>query len=136
MARDFRRIVAWQKADALVMAVYQATGGGFPRDEQCGLRSQIRSAAVSVAANIAEGSGLGTPAGFRRFLYLAQGSLSEVEYYVYLAENLGYIDAEMAGVLSTHRSEVGRTLRGLIKALDQQITSHGRRDRASSGEAG
>jgi four helix bundle protein len=79
MARDFKKIVAWQRADALVMEVYRATKSAFPQDEKYGLRSQIRSAAVSVAANIAEGSGVGTPAGFRRYSYHAQGSLSEVE---------------------------------------------------------
>jgi len=121
MSRDFRKIVAWQKADALVMTVFQATARDFPKDETYGLRSQLRSAAVSVAANIAEGSGLGTPAGFRRFLYQAHGSLSEVEYYIHLAERLGYLNKETALVLSGVRSEVGRTLAGLIKATDRQI---------------
>jgi four helix bundle protein len=125
MARDFKKIVAWQRADALVMEVYRATKSAFPQDEKYGLRSQIRSAAVSVAANIAEGSGVGTPAGFRRYSYHAQGSLSEVEYYIHLAENLGYISKETVGVLSSRRSEVGRTLQGFIRALDHQIIGPG-----------
>jgi len=56
-------------------------------------------------------------------LYQAQGSLSEAEYYIHLAKNLGYIEPETVRVLSSHRSEAGRTLQGLIKAVDDQIAS-------------
>jgi four helix bundle protein len=136
MARDFRKIVAWQKADMLVIDNYRATAASFPKEEKYGLTSQMLSAAVSVAANIAEGSALRTSAGFRRFLYLSQGSLSEVEYYIYLAERLGYLDSESGSQLSVLRSEVGRTLRGLIAALDRQIANSRSAGGADSAEVG
>ena len=136
MARDFRKIIAWQKADALVIDIYRATAASFPKEEKYGLTSQMRSAAVSVAANIAEGSALRTSAGFRRFLYSSQGSLSEVEYYIYLAGRLGYLDSESGSQLSVLRSEVGRTLRGLIAALDRQIANSRSAGRADTAEVG
>ena len=85
--RDFKKILAWQKADDLVVAVYKATEH-FPPAECFGLTSQMRRAAVSVAANIAEGSGRETLADFRHFLHIARGSLQEVEYYIHLADRL------------------------------------------------
>ena len=117
MARDFRSIVAWQKADDLVVEIYRQTARAFPRDERYGLVPQLRSAAVSVAANIAEGSGRSTSADFRRFLYQAQGSLSEVEYFLHLAERLDMTDSDAGERLRGLRAEVGKTLSGLIRAV-------------------
>jgi four helix bundle protein len=74
VARDFRKIVAWQKADEFVFAIYRLTRRSVPKDERFGLTAQLRSAAVSIASNIAEGSGRRTSGDFRRFLYQAQGS--------------------------------------------------------------
>lgn len=76
---DFKTIKAWQKADDLTVEVYEKTRD-FPSDERFGLTSQMRRAAVSVGANIAEGSGRGSLADYIRFLFIAQGSLSELEY--------------------------------------------------------
>ncbi|HHH41874.1 MAG TPA: four helix bundle protein [Chloroflexi bacterium] len=121
MARDFRGILAWQKADDLAVEIYRATGRCFPREERYALTSQIRSAAVSVAANIAEGSGRRTLKDFRSFLYKAQGSLSEVEYYLHLARRLDYLDKDDYARLEAQRAEVGRLLAGFIAFLDRQI---------------
>lgn len=120
MGRDFRKIVAWQKADDLVVEVYHATRF-FPREERYGLTAQIREAAVSVAGNIAEGSGRRTLKDFRSFLYNAQGSLSEVEYYLHLAHRLGYLDDANYTRLEEQRAEVGRVLAGFIASIDRQI---------------
>jgi four helix bundle protein len=123
MARDFRKIVAWKKADDLVVEIYRQTARSFPRDERYGLVPQLRSAAVSVAANIAEGSGRSTSADFRRFLYQAQGSLSEVEYYLHLAERLDMTDSSALEKLQGLRAEVGKTLTGLILAVSRPHAS-------------
>ncbi|MGH2606764.1 MAG: four helix bundle protein [Anaerolineales bacterium] len=115
MGRDFRKLVAWKLADDLALEVYEATRRFFPKEERFGLTAQLRSAAVAVPANIAEGAGRESLADFRRFLRYAQGSLSEVEYYLHLAHRLGYIDAEALRHLGSHRAEVGRTLAGLLE---------------------
>src|SRR3972149_535583 len=121
MARDFRKIIAWQKADDYVIEVYRLTGKLFPPEERFGLISQIRSAAVSVAANIAEGSGRESLQDFRRFVSQAQGSLSEVEYYLHLANRLGFIEESEYKKLASERADVGRTVQGFIYWLNGQI---------------
>jgi four helix bundle protein len=121
MGRDFRKILAWEKADDLVVEVYHATARFFPREERYGLTAQIREAAVSVASNIAEGSGHRTLKGFRNFLYNAQGSLSEVEYYLHVAHRLGYLDDANYARLAAQRAEAGRVLAGFIASIEQQI---------------
>ena len=125
--RDFRKIIAWQKADDLAVLVYEVTGESFPRHELYGLTSQIRRAAVSVASNIAEGSGRQYATEFRQFLYTARASLAEVEYYVHLAVRLGYLPQEEKTRLEQVRPETARTLQGFINSIEKQIAS-GRRE--------
>jgi four helix bundle protein len=88
---DYRSNKAWQRSDDLAVAVYRATGR-FPREERYGLTKQMRNAAVSVAANIAEGYGRRTVRDLLHFLYQARGSLNEVEYFIHLSHRLGYLD--------------------------------------------
>ncbi len=90
------------------------------------LTRQMRTAAVSVPANIAEGSGKRTLVDFRRFLDQALGSLNEVEYYIHLSQRLGYIDSKVAEPLRAMQSETAKTLNGLIASIDKQIVA-GRR---------
>lgn len=120
MGQDFRKIQAWQQADELAIAVYAATRE-FPPEERYGLTSQLRRAAVSVAANIAEGSGRRTERDFRQFLYQAQGSLSEVEYLLHLAHRLDYIKAAHYQTLEAQRAATGRPLAGLIQYLNRKL---------------
>jgi len=87
--RSFEDLLVWQKAHQLVLAIYKATKL-FPKEEQYGLVSQIRRAAVSVPANIAEGFRRRTKADKQRFLTIAHGSLEEVRYYLILSQDLGY----------------------------------------------
>jgi len=119
--RDFRKILAWQKADELAVLVYRVTKA-FPEDERFGLISQMRRAAVSVAANIAEGAGRQYLKDFLNFLYVARGSLNEVEYYVYLARRLGYSTEDQAERLQGACYEAGATLRGLTDAILRQMS--------------
>ena len=88
--RDFRRLVIWQRAHQLSLRLYKETAT-FPAHELYGIVSQIRRAAVSVPTNITEGCGRGTVAELRRFLDIATGSLSELEYLLILTNDLKYI---------------------------------------------
>jgi len=119
--RDFKKILAWQKADDLVVAVYKATDS-FPPAERFGLTSQMRRAVVSVAANIAEGSGRETLLDFRHFLHIARGSLQEVEYYIHLAGRLSFFSPETKQEVWEICQETARILQGLINSINDQIS--------------
>lgn len=105
-ARSFKDLVVWQKSHALALAVYRTTAA-FPKTEVYGLASQMRRAAVSVPANIAEGFGRSSRPDKSRMLNIAQGSLDELRYYLLLAADLGYpVDDSVV----TLANEVGRVL--------------------------
>ena len=105
-ARTFRDLLVWQKGHALALRVYLSTAG-FPKSEQFGLSAQMRRAAVSVPANIAEAFGRSTRPEKARLLNIAQGSLEELRYYLVLSGDLGY----PAGPgLADAAEEVGRML--------------------------
>ena len=89
MKRKYQQLIVWQKAMLLVNHIYQCTQH-FPDNEKFGLTSQLRRAAVSVPSNIAEGSGRGSDKDFCRFLYLARGSLTEIETQLLIAQQLGF----------------------------------------------
>jgi four helix bundle protein len=114
--RSYRDLVAWQRAIDLVEACYRLSRT-FPRDELFGLTSQLRRAAVSVAANIAEGYGRQTLPAYIGFLRIAQGSLKEVETHLIIAGRVGIAsDADLSPILSLC-DEQGRLTRALINAL-------------------
>jgi four helix bundle protein len=114
--RDFRTLSVWTKAHTLAVETYKATGG-FPKDELYGLVSQLRRAAVSVPANIAEGCGRGGEAEFRHFLHISLGSATELEYHLLLARDLAFLSDADYGSLSGRTTEVKRMLAGLIQTL-------------------
>ena len=120
MGRDFRQLIAWQKADDLAVALYEATRA-FPKDETYGLRSQTRRAAVSVPANIAEACGKRTMRDQRASYEDALQELNELEYYIHLCQRLRYFDEVTAAGLEALRAEAARTLDGLLKMLDRQL---------------
>lgn len=88
--KTFRDLQVWHKAHRLVLDAYRATNS-FPKQEMFGLTSQTRRAAVSIAANIAEGCGKRGNGKFQRFLNIATGSASELEYHILLARDLGFL---------------------------------------------
>ena len=100
----------------LVTEIYQATGS-FPKEEMFGLTSQIRRAAVSVAANIVEGQSRSSKKEFTQFLRVANGSLVEVEYYIGLTKDLGYITETDYTLLFELCTRIKMMLYKLIKSL-------------------
>ena len=91
--RDHTKLWTFELADALPIQVYRATAG-FPSEEQFGLTSQMRRAAVSVASNIVEGCARRSEADYLRFLDMAYGSARELEYQASLAHRLGFLAAD------------------------------------------
>lgn len=116
MVEGFKGLIAWRKAYALVLEIYKASKA-FPREELYGLTSQIRRASVSVIANISEGYDRGHNKQYAYFLLIAKGSLGEVETYLFLSKDLGYIDQDTFNKLESMRNETIRLLNGLIKSL-------------------
>ena len=118
MARDYKKIKAWQLADILALLVYKATKE-FPKSEIRGLTSQMRRAAISVPANIVEGSARRNGNEYLQFLYIAMSSLSELNYYVKFTKELGYLDANRYEELWAKAQESWRTLQGLISYIER-----------------
>jgi len=116
MGEGFRSLTTWQKAYDLALEVYRITEK-FPKQEQYGLSSQFRRAAISISANIAEGYERQHRKEYLQFLMVAKGSLGEVETYILFSKDLGYLSAEQYKQIDDKRQEVGRLLRGLIKSL-------------------
>jgi four helix bundle protein len=112
-ARGFQDLIVWQKSHAFVLQVYAVTRS-FPKDELYGLTSQFRRAAVSIAANFAEGFRKQSEPDKIRFLNMAEGSLEECRYYLILGHDLGHLDKqllwesseEIARILNAYRSAI------------------------------
>lgn len=116
--RDFRNIKAWQKAHQLVLNIYKMTQS-LPSEERFGLTSQIRRAASSIPANIAEGCGKNSESELARYMQISMGSASELEYHLLLIRDLNYIDNETYTALNDATVEVKRMLAPFIKRLRQ-----------------
>jgi four helix bundle protein len=87
---NFKKLKVWSKAHELTLLIYQRTRS-FPKDEMYGLTSQIRRASASIGANIAEGCGRRSDPEMRRFIQIARGSASELEYHLLLANDLHFL---------------------------------------------
>ncbi len=111
--RDFRKLKVWRRSHRLVLEVYNATVT-FPREETYGLRAQLRRCCASIPANIAEGCGRGGEAELGRFMLIAMGSASELEYHLLLACDLGYLDTRNYQRLSQEAGEIKRMLSTLV----------------------
>jgi len=114
--RSFRDLIVWQLGRELVKCVYELTKR-FPREEQFGLTSQVRRAAVSIPSNIAEGHARESTKEFLYHLSVAMGSLAELETQLHLASDLNYCDLQQTTELLEQTDELGRKLRGLQKSL-------------------
>lgn len=111
--KKFEDIIAWQKAQDLAFDVYSAV----KELKDCGFRDQICRAVISISNNIAEGFDRSSDADFKRFLYMALGSSSELRSMLYLAKKFNYISEEQFKSLFLKTDEVSKIIRGLIKSL-------------------
>lgn len=109
----YKKLNLFQKADELVILIYKNTKN-FPREEIFGLVSQMKRAAVSVPANIAEGYNRNNKRERLQFYYISRGSLAELEYYIDLSYKLGYLNQEKYKELNLKRGDVGKLLNGFI----------------------
>ena len=114
--RDFKAIKAWEKRHVLTLSIYRATRA-FPREEQYGLVSQMRRAASSIPANIAEGCGRDGEPELARFSQISFGSASELEYWLLLARDLGYLPNALYEELAAQTVEVKKMLGAFISAV-------------------
>ena len=114
--KDFRSLKVWEKAHLLTLKIYKVTEK-FPREELYGLTSQIRRACVSIPTNIAEGCVRSSDADFSRFLYIALGSTSELEYLMMLAMDLNFIKSELHTELNNEINEIKKMLISMIQKL-------------------
>jgi len=114
--KDFRKLKVWEKSHRLTLAAYRATAS-FPKDELYGLTGQIRRSSSSIPANIAEGCCRSGDAEFSRFLQIAMGSASELEYHLILAHDLGYLNDSDYEELARAASEAKKMLASLIQKL-------------------
>ena len=114
--RDFKQLKVWEKAHRLCLQIYRVTKA-FPDDERFGLTSQLRRAAASIPTNIAEGCGRESERELARFMSIAAGSASEVEYQLLLACDLNYIQDEIYRDLDQQVNEIKKMLNGFMKKL-------------------
>jgi four helix bundle protein len=114
--RDFTQLKVWERSHRLTLAVYKATAA-FPKEEQYGLKSQIRRSYASVPANIAEGCGRGSNADLARFLQMVLGSASELQYHLLLARDLSFLNPHDFKRLIGEVTEIKRMLTSFIENL-------------------
>jgi four helix bundle protein len=114
--KDFRELKVWRRSHDVVLAVYRVTKS-FPKEELFGLTSQMRRAAASVPANIAEGCGRDGDAELKRFLTIALGSACELDYHLLLATDLGYIGSTDSQPLAADVLEIRRMLGTFVQKL-------------------
>ena len=113
---DYRKLRSWQKAHELVLTVYRATEG-YPAEERYGLVHQMRRAATSTACNLAEGVGRNRGKETAQFVRIALGSCTELEYQVFLSQELGYMSEGLASDLITRT----RDLRAMLASLHNRL---------------
>ena len=114
--QDYHKLKVWEKSHALAIDVHRVAGS-FPRMEGVALTSQLRRAALSIPANIAEGAGKTGNSEFGRFLNIALGSAAETHYHLLAARDLGLIEPTTYHELAARTVEVRRMLSGLIRKV-------------------
>ncbi len=120
--RSHRDLTVWKRSIQLVKEIYRVSRA-FPETERYGLTSQLTRAAISVPANIAEGNARGTRRDYAQFVSIARGSLAEVETYLIIAVELGYVSSDEVKELNNELDEIGRMLTALRARLGKQPAS-------------
>ena len=108
----------WQRSMDLAVVIYKNVKN-LPKEELYGLSDQMRRAVVSIPSNIAEGQQRNTLREYLHFLYIAKGSLGELETQILLCERLGYFSTEITDPIKVECKEIGRMLNSLIKRLQE-----------------
>lgn len=116
MGKPHHKLEVWKRSIEFVQKIYRVTES-FPSDEKFGLVSQMRRAAVSIPSNIAEGSARNGEKEFINFLYIAQGSIAELETQLYISANLGFLEEEKRDILIKELDEISKMLIGLQRSL-------------------
>jgi four helix bundle protein len=122
--QSYRDLRVWQEAVKLAEICYRLTKI-FPKEELYAMTSQIRRASVSIAANIAEGYGRKHQKEYIQFLYIAQGSLKELETHLFIAQRVEISSSEDISPILTQCDSVGRLLGGLIRAIETRVSGVG-----------
>ena len=117
--KDFRDLRVWEKAHRLTLSIYAVTLN-FPKHELYGLTSQMRRCSVSIGANIAEGCGKRGNGEFQRYLQIASGSASELDYHLLLSRDLGLLSEEHHRELAKELIEVRKMLTSLLGKVDHE----------------
>jgi four helix bundle protein len=120
MSRDYRKLKVWELSHNLVKRIYMVTKK-FPKSEWLGLISQMRRASVSIPANIVEGSGRKSQREYVHFLHTALSSAFELDYYIYLSEELGFLQEEIYNELESISQQVIKMLQGLIHRIENNL---------------
>ncbi|HEX9804448.1 MAG TPA: four helix bundle protein [Candidatus Dojkabacteria bacterium] len=116
VVHSYKDLIVWQKAIELVKKIYSITKN-FPDEEKFGLASQVRRSAVSIPSNISEGRSRGSKKDFIRFLYIAKGSLSELETQILISLELRFIKKEDTQNIESLITEVNKMLSSMISKL-------------------
>jgi four helix bundle protein len=119
MLRNYKDLNVWQKAYNFCLDVYRFTGK-FPKEENFCMVSQMRRAAISVPSNIAEGYGRKTTKEYIQFLYIAYGSLCELETQILLSGDLKYLGSEQLKESQSNLGDIERMLKSLIRSLEKK----------------
>lgn len=119
--RPHKKLIVWQEGVAFVKLIYKITLK-FPKEEQFGLTSQLRRASVSVPVNIAEGAARNSKKEMRQFLYIADGSLSEIDTLLVIAFELEYISKNDYDICTGKMEKINAMLKGLIRSVNSSIT--------------
>ncbi len=129
---DFKDLVVWQKSHQLALDLH-GRSRLFPREELFGVTGQMRRAATSIPANLAEGCGRRSDGELLRFVQIARGSASELEYHLLLARDLGFISSDEYCDFEPRVLEVQRMLTALAQTLGENL--HKRRARGAGADA-
>ena len=118
--RNYQDLQVWAKAHALTLDLYRISRG-FPKEEIYGVTSQLRRAALSIGSNLAEGCGRRTSSELARFIRIAMGSASELDYQLIVCRDLGYLKHEDFQRIAKNLVEVRKMLTSFLTKVEEQV---------------
>jgi len=118
--RNYRELQVWSKAHLLTLELYRVSRS-FPREEIYGVTSQLRRAAASIGANLAEGCGRRTSSELARFVKIAMGPASELDYHLLLCRDLGFMNSDDFASSTAKSTEVRKMLTAFLSTIEQQV---------------